>query len=71
VPCTVTYGLPALLYVLELRSGKHVHPSLRRVIHSMVKKFQHEYPDVALHVDMDPDDWSVRRGEQTITEKRA
>jgi len=71
VPCSVTYALPALLYVLELRSGKTVHPSLRKVIHAMVKKFQHEYPTVALHVDMDPDDWSVRRGEQTITEKTA
>lgn len=71
VPCSVTYALPALLYVLELRSGKTVHPSLRKVIHAMVKKFQHEYPDVALHVDMDPDDWSVRRGEQTITEKKS
>jgi len=71
VPCTVTYALPALLYVLELRSGKTVHPSLRRVIHAMVKKFKHEYPEVALHADMDPDDWSVRRGEQTITEKKA
>lgn len=71
VPCTVTYALPALLYVLELRSGKMIHPTLRRVIHGMIKRFKHEHPEVALHVDMDPDDWSVRRGEQTITEKRA
>ena len=71
VPCSVTYALPALLYVLELRSGKTVHPSLRRVVHAMVKKFKHEYPEIALHVDMDPDDWDVRRGEQTITEKKA
>lgn len=70
VPCTVTYGLPALLYVLELRSGKMIHPSLRKVIHAMIAKFQREYPEVALHVDLDPDDWDVRRGEQTITEKR-
>jgi thymidylate synthase ThyX len=70
VPCSVTYALPALLYVLELRSGKTVHPSLRKVIHGMVQRFTHEHPEVALHVDMDPDDWSVRRGEQTITEKK-
>ena len=67
VPCTTTYALPALLYVLELRSGKTVHPSLRRVVHAMARQFQRECPDVALHVDMDPDDWDVRRGEQTIT----
>jgi thymidylate synthase ThyX len=70
VPCSVTYALPALLYVLELRTGKTVHPSLRKVIHAMIKKFQREYSDVALHVDMDPDDWDVRRGDQTITEKK-
>jgi len=71
VPCSVTYALPALLYVLELRSGKTVHPSLRRVIHGMIQRFRHEHPEVALHVDTDPDDWDVRRGEQTITEKKA
>jgi thymidylate synthase ThyX len=70
VPCTVTYGLPALLYVLELRAGKTVHPSLRRVVHAMIKRFRHEYPEIALHVDTDPDDWDVRRGDQTITEKK-
>lgn len=69
VPCSVTYALPALLYVLELRSSKTVHPSLRKVIHTMIKKFQRAYPEVALHADMDPDDWDVRRGDQTITEK--
>lgn len=70
VPCTVMYALPALLYVLELRSSKTVHPSLRRVVHSMVEKFKKECPGIALHADMDPDDWDVRRGNQTITEKR-
>jgi len=71
VPCNVTYSLPALLYVMELRSGKTVHPTLRKQIHAMVRAFRHDYPDVALHVDMDPDDWDVRRGNQTITEKKA
>jgi thymidylate synthase ThyX len=71
VPCNVTYSLPALLYVMELRSGKTVHPTLRKQIHAMVRAFQRDYPDVALHVDMDADDWDVRRGNQTITEKQA
>lgn len=70
VSCQLTYGLPALLYVMELRSSKTVHPTLRTVVHQMVKAFRRDYPDVALHVDMDPDDWTVRRGEQTITEKK-
>ena len=69
VECQVTYGLPALIYVLELRSGKAVHPTLRRVIHQIAKRFQQDYPEIALHIDADPDDWDVRRGTQTITEK--
>ena len=71
VPCNVTYALPALLYVMELRSGKTVHPTLRKQVHGMIRRFKHDHPDIALHVDMDPDDWDVRRGDQTITEKRA
>jgi thymidylate synthase ThyX len=68
VPVRVTYGLPAAVYVMELRSGKMVHPTLRRAIHKMVKEFQGALGDkVALHVDMDPSDWDVRRGTQTIT----
>jgi hypothetical protein len=71
VPCNVMYALPALLYVMELRSGKTVHPTLRKQVHAMVRAFQRDYPDIVLHVDMDPDDWDVRRGDQTITEKNA
>jgi thymidylate synthase ThyX len=72
VPCQVMFGLPSLLYFLELRSGKTVHPTLRKQVHTMIKIFQKNHPDdqIALHVDMDPDDWDVRRGDQTITEKK-
>ncbi len=69
VPCQVTYALPAALYVMELRSGKTIHPTLRRVIHRMIGSFREEFPNVPLHVDMDPDDWSIRRGQQTILAK--
>lgn len=69
VPCRVTQGLPAFIYRLELRSGKTVHPSLRRVVHEEIKQFRTAFPDVALYVDEDPDSWTVRRGKQTITEK--
>jgi len=69
VACQVAYALPALVYVMELRSGKTIHPTLRRQIHVMVRLFQQHYPEIALHVDLDPDDWDVRRGDQTITKK--
>lgn len=65
----VTYCLPAAIYVMELRSGKAIHPSLRKKIHKMVKAFQARIPQVRLHVDLDPSDWDIRRGSQTITAK--
>lgn len=69
VPCSVTYALPALLYVLELRSSKTVHPTLRQRVREMILQFRASFPDVALHVELDPDDWTIRRGEQTIAKK--
>jgi hypothetical protein len=71
VPCQMTMALPALLYYLELRSKKTVHPTLRHQVHNVVRKFQQVYPpeQIALHVDMDPSDWDVRRGNQTITKR--
>lgn len=65
----VTYGLPASIYVMELRSGKVIHPTLRKKIHKMIEAFSARLPSVRLHVDLDPSDWDVRRGTQTITAK--
>lgn len=67
VPCSVTYALPAAVYTMELRSTKSVHPTLRRVVHGMVERFEAVLPEVKLHIDRDLDDWTVRRGQQTIT----
>jgi thymidylate synthase ThyX len=69
VPCSVTMALPSLIYFLEMRSQKTVHPTLRACVLEAAKMFKIDYPRVALHVDFDPDDWTVRRGEQTITER--
>ncbi|MEK7585448.1 MAG: FAD-dependent thymidylate synthase [Patescibacteria group bacterium] len=69
VSCRVSYGLPATVYVTELRSGRLVHPTLRRVAHQMDKFLRRKFPSLKLHSDLDPDDWDVRRGKQTITEK--
>lgn len=69
VPTILCYGLPAAVYVMELRSGKTIHPTLRREIHRMINAFMAVHPIVKLHVDRDPDDWTIRRGTQTIVEK--
>ena len=69
VSCRVSYGLPATVYVTELRSGKMVHPTLRRVAHKMDKFLRRKFPILSLHSDLDPDDWDVRRGLQDIKER--
>lgn len=69
VPCRLSYGLPAALYTIELRSGKTVHPSLRRVAQDMASALKKQLPSLVIHADMDIDDWDVRRGLQDITTK--
>lgn len=69
VPCRLSYGLPAAVYVIELRSGKTVHPSLRRIAHKMAASLREQLPLLRLHADQDPDDWDIRRGLQDITLK--
>lgn len=70
VACKITYGLPATVYVTELRSGKAVHPTLRKIAHQMRKAMIQKFPELNLHCDMDMDDWDARRGLQDITEKK-
>lgn len=69
VPANVTMNLPSLVYFLELRSSKTVHPTLRAKVIDLVHQFRSLFPHIALHADTDPDDWTVRRGSQTIVEK--
>jgi len=69
VPCRITQSLPAFVYRLELRSSKTVHPTLRAVTHEEIRTFKANFPDITLHVDMDEDSWTLRRGTQTIEEK--
>ncbi len=65
----VSYPLPAALYVIELRSGKAVHPSLRKLAIAMSKAVSEKFPNLKMHIDTNPDDWDVRRGLQDITIK--
>jgi thymidylate synthase ThyX len=70
VTCKVTYGLPAAVYTMELRSGKLVHPTLRKIAHHMYAGMKKLFPTMTLHADLDLDDWDVRRGLQDIREKK-
>ncbi len=68
-PCKVTYGLPATVYTVELRSGKLVHPTLRKIAHQMHYGLKTLFPDLVLHSDLELDSWDVRRGLSDIKEK--
>lgn len=69
VQCKVTYGLPAAIYVMELRSGKTVHPTLRHAALKMYECMHKRWPTMTLHPDLSKDDWDIRRGMQDIKEK--
>ncbi len=70
VTCKVTYGLPATVYTMELRSGKLVHPTLRKVALKMHTALKKKFPIMKFHPDLDMDDWDIRRGLQDIKEKK-
>lgn len=63
-------GLPQVLYVCELRTSKTVHPTARYVAQEMARYVAARWPWMALHVDLEEDDWNVRRGSQTIVERK-
>lgn len=64
-----TCGLPQVLYICELRTAKTVHPTARYVAQEMARYVAARWPWMALHVDLEEDDWTVRRGAQTIVKK--
>jgi thymidylate synthase ThyX len=69
VPVTVTYKLPASVYVAELRSGITVHPTLRIRAQQMGQALQQNVPNLAMHLDLSESDWDLKRGNQDIVKK--
>jgi hypothetical protein len=70
VGCEISYAMPAAVYIMEMRSSRTVHPTLRRVVlEQMIPAYRKLFPDLPLHVDESPDYWTIHRGRQTITEK--
>lgn len=54
------------LYLLELRSGKTVHQTLRHLVQDWVPLIKEHY-GVEIHADMDKENFSLKRGTQTFT----
>lgn len=70
VPIIMKSSLPQLLYIIELRSSKTVHPTLRRIVQKIAKKVENYYPDTCnFFCDYDEDDFTLRRGTQDIVQK--
>ena len=67
--CEVSYSLPQMVYVAELRSQKTVHSTLRIIAQKMGDTLKEDFPDMALYIDHEDDNWTSKRGEQTIIDK--
>lgn len=69
ITASVTYALPASVYVAELRSNKTVHPTLRLRAQQMGRALRESVPGLTMYIDENPDDWDIRRGTQDIINK--
>ncbi len=65
----VSYALPATVYVIELRSTRFVHPTLRALAHKMHYAVKEKIPYLTLHTDLSPSRWDIGRGKQDIIKK--
>ena len=70
-PIRTTGDLRALTYLVELRTGKTVHPTLRIRSIEMGKLLGDRFSEygLKLYLDTSPDDFDIRRGLHDIVEK--
>jgi thymidylate synthase ThyX len=71
VPCRFSGDLKALVYLVELRSTRFVHPTLVEQMLKMIKslKYSLEKDGLVLHLDSEPNRFDIKRGEQDIIER--
>lgn len=69
VSFTYQCDLNQLLYILELRSGKTVHQTLRGCAQTLAKMLVSQFEGLKLHVDYDEDNFTLKRGTQTVSEQ--
>ncbi len=69
VSCRTYFGLPALIYLIELRSDTTVHPTIRPIMHKIHHELKAHFPELTLHTNLAESDWDIRRGKQTIEQK--
>jgi thymidylate synthase ThyX len=69
VQATLACSLPQLVYMLELRTGQTVHPTLRAPMIQIAQWLHEYYPNITVYADFDDDKWSIKRGTQDIVKK--
>ncbi len=71
LPNRVTGSLPHLVYLVELRATRFVHPTLRKRAIQMADRLRNVFKEqgLVIHLDSDPDRFDVKRGEHDITIK--
>jgi thymidylate synthase ThyX len=71
VPCRLTGDLPAIVWIVELRSGISVHPTLRTIAQEMGAEILSRYGQhgLRIHMDESEDRFNYKRGTQDIVEK--
>lgn len=71
LPNKVTGSLNSLVYLVELRTTRFVHPTLRFRARQMAESLKKEFGKfgLAIHLDADPDRFDVKRGEHDIVIK--
>lgn len=64
-------GLPALVYLAELRATRFVHPTLRKRALQMMDALDERFKEsgLVLHRDPDPDRFDIKRGEHDIVDR--
>lgn len=72
LPNQLTGALNSLVYLVELRSTRFVHPTLRKRAIQMAKALSKKFEEsgLVIHLDTDPDRFDIKRGEHDITLKK-
>lgn len=67
IPVSYSCDLNQAMYMMELRTGKTVHQTLRMFMQDWVYRFKGKVGDqVKIHADMDDDNFTLKRGTQTF-----
>lgn len=69
VTVRMSCSLPSAVYIAELRSADTVHPTLRIEAQRMGDAIKAAVPNIAMHHDISPGTWNIKRGSQDIVKK--